>query len=601
MTIYTDAQTDSADLATGMNEDTLFNTRYGPQPKKSFPMAIREIGEKGDTAINELAKNFNFTDAGFDFATGGTIETYNQLVKDASGNSWQWQGALPHVVTAGTVPSSPDYEQKVFSDHSNLSNRDAMGAHNAEAIQTPSGVPLSGTIDFTSNQTLSGTIVLIDGKLRPANGVELRIGSDCKIISNGEWRDESLGGTFLVLPGAYEQRVLDKNVATEGYSFNFGWPENSLGRSGASFVFGGTNSLPHTLGDDSSLSVIGGGYDNTIDNNAIASSIHGGAHHIVNDSATHSTICGGSYQESFADYGALVGGTENKVASNYGFCGAGQSNSVGDITWDATQRLNARSSGILCGTGNETSAARAGIGTGQNNTASGIDSWIGAGSGNIASGDNSTVPAGSACNASGNNSMAMGSASSAQSSASFSMGQSCTAVGAFSQAVGEFTRAEGVGSQASGQRSKAYLESQKAHASGYFAAQGDAQTSKVVARTVTNGAQTKTLDLLGGASRPIALPDNTTWLFEIKLVARGDGGEHGAWIYKGCIKKDSTSASTAIQGTVQENVINAIASTSVTVSANTTLGSLNVAVSASTGVTSDIRWVANIELEEVGF
>lgn len=73
-----------------------------------------------ESDANELAKNFNFTDAGFDFATGGTIETYNQLVKDASGNSWQWQGDLPHTVTAGTVPSSPDYAQRTFNEAANV-------------------------------------------------------------------------------------------------------------------------------------------------------------------------------------------------------------------------------------------------------------------------------------------------------------------------------------------------------------------------------------------------------------------------------------------------------------------------------------------------
>lgn len=82
------------------------------------------------------------------FVDGFVFENPNQVGVDASGNSWQYIGTspLPYTVTAGTVPSAPDYELVFTNDHNNLANRNAVGAHDATAINfKQSGTSLSVT------------------------------------------------------------------------------------------------------------------------------------------------------------------------------------------------------------------------------------------------------------------------------------------------------------------------------------------------------------------------------------------------------------------------------------------------------------------------
>lgn len=121
MTIFQDANQDAAALAGLVNNNSgNVQTRTGGV-KPCYSQVVSDIQSDAQSEINRLSRNFNFTDAGFDFATGGTVESANQLIKDASGNSWQWQGLYPHTVAPGTVPSSPNYEQRTFNEASNVS------------------------------------------------------------------------------------------------------------------------------------------------------------------------------------------------------------------------------------------------------------------------------------------------------------------------------------------------------------------------------------------------------------------------------------------------------------------------------------------------
>lgn len=115
MTNFTELERDSEDLAKLVNEDTAVTTRYGANPKKSAPRAIREIREFGEKEIDSLASNFNLTPA-FDFADGFTIETRNQAGKDSSGNYWIYNGTLPFTVAPSTVPTEPNYKQVLLSE-----------------------------------------------------------------------------------------------------------------------------------------------------------------------------------------------------------------------------------------------------------------------------------------------------------------------------------------------------------------------------------------------------------------------------------------------------------------------------------------------------
>lgn len=74
-------------------------------------------GRTGDTrlTLEGMAQKFGFIIEG-DFSAGFTITTRNQLGLDGSGDTWRWNGALPHIVAAATVPSAPDWDQVVIGD-----------------------------------------------------------------------------------------------------------------------------------------------------------------------------------------------------------------------------------------------------------------------------------------------------------------------------------------------------------------------------------------------------------------------------------------------------------------------------------------------------
>lgn len=85
------------------------------------------------------------------FADGFTYLLQNDIAKDATGDWYRWNGALPKVVTAGTSPSSDANFVKIdYKSHADLSDRNPAdgSAHNADDVKdTKNGGSVQNFID----------------------------------------------------------------------------------------------------------------------------------------------------------------------------------------------------------------------------------------------------------------------------------------------------------------------------------------------------------------------------------------------------------------------------------------------------------------------
>lgn len=227
---------------------------------------------------------------------------------------------------------------------------------------------------------------------------------------------------------------------------------------------------------------------------------------------------------------------------------------------------------------------------GYDNTASGASS-VTLGSTNVASGINA-VALGATHLANGNLSAALG-------------GTLATASGAYSVVLGGRSNiSSGDLSIASGwYATTRNLIGMRAHASGRFAAQGDAQKGQYIARRSTTDATLTELTLdgsTGSTTNRVILPNDSTYIFSIFVVARRTDvdNESAGYQFTGVIDRNTNAASTAIVGTVTKTVIaEDTAAWDVTVDADTTNGSLRIQVTGEAAKT--IRWVAVIDTVEV--
>lgn len=212
-----------------------------------------------------------------------------------------------------------------------------------------------------------------------------------------------------------------------------------------------------------------------------------------------------------------------------------------------------------------------------------------------------SMTAGISCTASGYASFALGSGCSAQGGDSYAFGIGSGSSGETAVAFGYQCFAEREASFASGHRAYATLPGQFARACGNFENIGDAQTSYLIARAETTN-DTPTSALIGNynATGYLYVPNNSTWLFDILVVARRTDAddESAAYRFQGCIDRNGYAGSTALVGSVTKSVLCEDSSAwDADVTADSTNGAINITVTGESGKT--IRWVAFVRTVEV--
>lgn len=341
---------------------------------------------------------------------------------------------------------------------------------------------------------------------------------------------------------------------------------------------------------DGNWSAILHGYDNV--NNGWANVLTGFHCQMVAGS-NHGVIAGGSDQKilgATTAYGTISGGTGHTVSASGGTVSGGTTN-----TASGTQ------STVAGGLTNNASGAQAVIGGGQNNIASGSLSTVTGGNANQATGSNATVSGGTTNKAQNISAVVVGgSSNTASNQYSTVSGGLTNAANGVSSTVpgGRENTATGDYSMASGYKAVATQYGVRAHASGMFAAAGDAQVLDYVLRNTSTDATAKLLYPSGAAFLP-AIPDSTLWGFEAMVVGRCEAtGESAAYKITGAIDRGVGVATTALVGVPTVTVIaEDNAAWNVTVSAGAGDGTLRIFGIGEAA--KSIRWVARLEITSV--
>ena len=173
------------------------------------------------------------------------------------------------------------------------------------------------------------------------------------------------------------------------------------------------------------------------------------------------------------------------------------------------------------------------------------------------------------------------------------------ASGIYSFCQGYDNNASGAYSFASGYNSTASAYGMQAHAAGYFAANGDAQSARFVLRRKTTDATATTL-MLDGSTTRLTITSGKIMFCDILISGiKSDGS--GAACYKRKVAIKNVAGTTALVGSVETigTDIEDNAATDVAITADNTNDALQINV---TGIAAETwRWVAVVEGLEIAY
>jgi hypothetical protein len=357
-----------------------------------------------------------------------------------------------------------------------------------------------------------------------------------------------------------------------GYSGNWITP----GVFGAVINGGGQNGYFNRVTDH--LGVIGGGHsnqagnDDDILNNAHFATVAGGLGNTA--SGTFSVIAGGRNNVAGSSYAFVGGGLINQATgADYGYAtvaGGWGNIAAGDLSFIGGGASNEVHGGFY----NAIASGYRNLITTTTDTNTEYTNFIGGGFGNVISGTMGYATIGG--------------------------GRQNTAGGGYATVAGGWgNTAGGYGSAVTGGFSaNASHHGEQAHASGLFAAAGDAQASDYVLRRVNAMAAGTWHDLfLDGTSQRLTIAAGRTVTFDILISGRTEGGESAGYRIEGLI--ENVGGTTALVGAPTITTLGEDdAAWNVQVLASAPQDALLIQVQ---GNGETIRWVARVETVEVSW